>query len=75
VRKTIDAIDRELVPLLAERRVAVRAAAAFKTTRAAVRAPRQHRRLQVQRVDLPSEPRAPRTAHPRLKPAAARSLP
>jgi isochorismate pyruvate lyase len=39
VRVAIDRIDRRLVPLLAARGEAVRAAAHFKATRAAVRAP------------------------------------
>jgi isochorismate pyruvate lyase len=45
VREEIDAIDRRLVRLLAARGVAVRAAAAFKPTRAAVRAPRRAARV------------------------------
>jgi hypothetical protein len=34
----------------------------------------EHRRLQAKRVDLPSEPCAPRTAPTQFKPAAARPL-
>jgi isochorismate pyruvate lyase len=45
IRREIDAIDKRLVPLLAERSVPVRAAAAFKATRAAVRAPRRAARV------------------------------
>jgi isochorismate pyruvate lyase len=41
VRAAIDRIDRRLVPLLAARSEAVRAAARFKATPAAVRAPRR----------------------------------
>jgi len=63
--------------LLAERSVAVRAAAAFFIDDEMVEHRRlraEHRRLQAQRADLPSEPRAPRTAPTQFKPAAARPL-